>query len=219
MEKSVRTVTALKAQKKNPQRINVFLDGEFSFGISRLVAAWLQVGQKLTEECIARLLQEDRIERLYQRALRYLAYRPRSEQEMRRYLESHEEEEEVRGLVLERLKANGWLDDRRFADQWVENRAAFRPRGKKALSLELRRRGVQTAIVAQAVQQLDEEELAYQAAQKVLPRYQALDKSSFRRKLYDFLTRRGFTYEIVLPTIQRCWQEIHHDTEEVQEEV
>lgn len=219
MEKSVRTVTALKAQKKNPQRINVFLDGQFAFGLSRLVAAWLQVGQKLTEERLAQLLQEDQIETLYQRALRYLSFRPRSEQEMNSYLISYEKDEKVRDLILERLKASGWLDDRRFAAQWVENRAAFRPRGKKALALELRQHGVQSDVIEQVVHKLDEEEMAYQAVQKILHRYKDLDKPTFRRKLYDFLMRRGFSYEVVLPTIHRCWQDIHHNTEMEQEEI
>ncbi|RCK74174.1 MAG: Regulatory protein RecX [Anaerolineae bacterium] len=219
MEKSVRTVTALKAQKNNPQRINVFLDGQFAFGLSRLVAAWLQVGQTLTEERLAQLLQEDRLESLYQRALRYLSFRPRSEKEMRLYLLRHEQDERVRELVLERLKANGWLDDQRFAAQWVENRVAFRPRGKKALALELKQRGIQATDIDQAVQELDEEELAYQAAQKVLGRYKNLDQNTFRRKLYDLLVRRGFSYEVVLPTIHRCWQENRQNTGIEQEDI
>lgn len=212
MEKSVRTVTALKAQKNNPQRINVFLDGQFAFSLSRLVAAWLQVGQTLTEERLEQLLQEDRLENLYQRALRYLSFRPRSEQEMRLYLLRHEQVEQVRELAIERLKENGWLDDQRLAAQWVENRAAFRPRGRKALALELKLRGVQSAVIEQAVEELNEEEMAYQAAQKVLRRYKNLDQKTFRQKLYDFLVRRGFSYEVVLPTIHRCWQENHQNT-------
>jgi len=215
----VRTVTALKAQKNNPQRINVFLDGQFAFGLSRLVAAWLQVGQTLTEERLAQLLQEDRLESLYQRALRYLSFRPRSEKEMRLYLLRHEQDERVRELVLERLKANGWLDDQHFAAQWVENRVAFRPRGKKALALELKQRGIQATDIDQAVQELDEEELAYQAAQKVLGRYKNLDQNTFRRKLYDLLVRRGFSYEVVLPTIHRCWQENRQNTGIEQEDI
>lgn len=219
MEQSVRTVTALRAQKNNPQRINVFLDGQFAFGLSRLVAAWLQVGQKLTEEHLEQLLREDRLESLYQRALRYLSFRPRSEQEMHLYLHRYEQDEHVCTLVLERLKEHGWLDDQRFAVQWVENRAAFRPRGKMALAQELKQRGVQSAVIEQAVQELNEEEMAYQAAQKVLGRYKNLDRQTFQRKLHDFLLRRGFAYEVVLPTVHRCWQENHQNTGIEQEDV
>ncbi|MCX8061526.1 MAG: RecX family transcriptional regulator [Anaerolineales bacterium] len=218
MERSTRTVTALKAQQKNPQRINVYLDGEFAFGLSRIVAAWLRVGQSLTDERVAELLQEDQVENLYQRALHYLSFRLRSEQEMNQYLLSHEKDEQVRMRVLERLKSNGWLDDQQFAAQWVENRTSFRPRGKKALLLELRQRGVKTDVIEQALEAIDETELAYQAAQKVVSRYRGLDKKTFQRKLYETLMRRGFSYEVVQPTVHRCWQEYHQNPEMEQEE-
>lgn len=213
-----RKITALKAQGKNPQRINVFLDGEFAFGLSRRVAAWLQVGQILTEAQIEQLLQEDRLESLYQRCLHYLSYRPRSEQEMHRYLMGYEQDETVRAQVIERLKSNGWVDDQRFAEQWVENRVVFRPRSKKALVLELRQHGIQPTVVEQAVQDLDEAEMAYQAVQKVLHRYRDSERLTFRRKLQDYLARRGFSYEVILPTILRCWQEIHQEIDQGQEE-
>jgi len=90
---------------------------------------------------------------------------------------------------------------------------------KKALAFELKQRGVQAATIEQAVQELDEEEMAYQAAQKVLERYKNLDRQTFRRKLYDLLIRRGFSYEVVLPTIHRCWQENHQNTGIEQEDV
>lgn len=218
MEKSTRTITALKAQQKNPQRVNVYLDGEFAFGLSRIVAAWLRVGQSLTTERVAELLEEDRAERLYQRALHYLSFRPRSELEVNQYLLAHEKDERVRGRVLARLKDNGWLNDQQFAAQWVENRVTFRPRGKKALLLELRQRGIKTDVIDQALEELDESELAYQAAQKVMVRYQGLDKRTFQRKLYEALIRRGFSYEVVQPTIHRCWQESHQNPEMEQEE-
>ena len=48
-------ITAIQAQKRNPQRVSVFLDGEFAFGLSRIVAAWLAVGQEISDEKIALL--------------------------------------------------------------------------------------------------------------------------------------------------------------------
>mgnify|MGYP000952684904 FL=1 len=69
-----RTITALTAQKKNPQRINVFLDGEFAFGLQRIVAAWLIVGQTLSEEKINQLRSDDQSEIAYQKAINLLSY-------------------------------------------------------------------------------------------------------------------------------------------------
>ncbi|PIZ25955.1 MAG: hypothetical protein COY47_03135, partial [Chloroflexi bacterium CG_4_10_14_0_8_um_filter_57_5] len=65
----IQTITAIKPQKKNPRRVNVYLDGEFAFGLSKLIAAWLKVGQTLPEEKIASLQAEDERETVYQKAL------------------------------------------------------------------------------------------------------------------------------------------------------
>ncbi len=42
-----RRITSLKVQKKNPNRVSIYLDEEFAFGVSRIVAAWLHVGQDI----------------------------------------------------------------------------------------------------------------------------------------------------------------------------
>ena len=55
----MRTVTAIEVQQKNPQRVNIYLDDQFAFGLSRITAAWLKVGQGLSEEKIASLQAED----------------------------------------------------------------------------------------------------------------------------------------------------------------
>ncbi len=62
-------ITALKAQKKNPNRISVYLDGEYAFGLARIVAAWLRIGQLLSEEDIDRLKQQDTLEVAYPKGI------------------------------------------------------------------------------------------------------------------------------------------------------
>ncbi|HOG79782.1 MAG TPA: hypothetical protein PK454_08510, partial [Anaerolineaceae bacterium] len=62
-------ITALKVQKRNPNRVNVYLDGDFAFGLARVVAAWLQIGQILTPEKITSLQAQDTHEVAYQKAL------------------------------------------------------------------------------------------------------------------------------------------------------
>ena len=81
-----KTITALKVQKKNHQRLNVYLDGEFAFGLSRFVAAWLQVGQELTEAKITELLSDDELESAYQQSLKFIGYRIRTTYEVDQHL-------------------------------------------------------------------------------------------------------------------------------------
>ncbi len=203
----MKKITALKVQQRNPHRVNVYLDGEFAFGLARIVAAWLQVGQMLSEEQIARLQAQDAEEMAYQRALRLLSLRPRSEAEVRRNLEKHRVAAEVIERVLARLRRSGLVDDAAFARQWVDNRNTFRPRGARALRQELRQRGVSEPAIRQALQSLDEEALAEQAARKYLRKVQHLPWPEFRRKLGAHLARRGFDYEIIAPVVERLWAE------------
>ncbi len=129
MTETARKITGLKVQKKNTQRVNVYLDGEFAFGLRRIVAAWLSIGQELSDEKIAQLKADDAREEAYQRALRALDTRPRSAAEIRKKLLEHDIPEDLAEGVIERLKENRLLNDEQFAQAWIENRSEFRPRG------------------------------------------------------------------------------------------
>jgi regulatory protein len=209
------TITSLKVQARNPNRVNVFLDGEFAFGLERINAAWLRIGQALSDEKIAELQQLDEQEVVYLKALHLLEYRPRAEEEIRRRLSKKEIPIEVINQVIERLRRNNLVDDEQFAQAWVENRSAFRPRSRKALQYEMRQKGISGEAIEQALTNLevDEEELAYQAALKQSRKLNQLDKMDFRRKLFSFLARRGFSYGTSAPVVERVWKEISENNE------
>ena len=208
-------ITALKQQKRNHQRVNVYLDGSFAFGLTRIVAAWLQVGQELTEDKIAQLKAEDGREVAYQRALNLLNYRPRTSEEIRKKLLEKDFEQADIEHVLERLQRSKLVDDTAFAHAWVENRSELRPRGKRALAYELRQRGVEPSIIEKAVESVDEEDLAYRAAQKRARRLNNLEFNDFQKKLYSHLSQRGFGYDVASRVIERVWeQEQRTQTEE-----
>lgn len=201
-------ITALKTQKRNSQRINVYLDEEFAFGLSRYAAAWLQLGQELSPEKIKELQDVDAQEVAYQRALNFISYRPRSEAEVRKNLKKHDTPEEVIPEVLDRLRRIGLVDDVQFAQTWVENRSTFRPRGRRALVAELRQKGIGDEAIDEALFDLDEDSLAYQAALKQSRKYKGLDWQNFRQKMSAFLARRGFNYGVAKPVIEQVWSEM-----------
>ncbi len=203
-------ITALKVQKRNPQRVNVYLDGVFAFGLARITAAWLQVGQELSDEKISQLLGSDGAEVGFQKALRFLENRPRAEAEVRRRLHEHHIPDDVIDPVIERLRSSGMIDDARFAKEWVENRSTFRPRGRRALTMEMRQRGVPGEAIQQAVAELDEDALALQAARKQARKLQTLEWPDFRRKLSSFLARRGFSYATIAPVVTQTWKELEN---------
>jgi len=210
----MRKITALQVQKRNPNRVNVHLDGEFAFGVARIVAGWLQVGQTLDEDKIAELKAEDARERAMQQALLYLSYRTRSEKEIRQNLSKHKIPDNVIEDTLERLRRNGFANDKQFASAWVENRSTFRPRGRRALAMELRQKGIDDATIESALEGLDEEALAYEAGLKKARKLRVQEWSEFRKKTSDFLARRGFSYSVIAPIVSRLWNEIHPEGEE-----
>jgi regulatory protein len=213
----MRKITALEVQKRNPNRVNVYLDGEFAFGLARIVAAWLRVNSELDEKKIEQLQSEDARERAIQQAMLYLSYRARSESEIRQNLRKHEFTDEVIDHTLDRLRRDGLANDNGFAQAWVENRSAFRPRSRRMLSMELRQKGIDEEAGADALKNVDDEALAYEAAQKRAPRFKELEWKDYRKKLSEFLARRGFSYSVIAPVVTRIWNETHgqnHDFEE-----
>ena len=214
----MKKITALVVQKRNPNRVNVHLDGEFAFGLARIVAAWLKVGQELSEEKIEQLQAEDARERAFQQAMLFLSYRARSESEIRQNLRTHEIPEPVIDKTLERLRQDGLANDNQFAEAWVENRSTFRPRSRRMMAMELRQKGLNDEAVSSAVENVDDEALAYEAAQKRVARYKGLEWNEFRKKLSDFLARRGFSYSVIAPVVTRMWNEAHKDEQHYEEE-
>lgn len=206
------TITALSVQRRNPQRVNIYLDGEFAFGLARLVAAWLEIGQVLSDEKITQLQAEDAQEVAYQQALNLLSYRPRSAAEIRQNLKRHGADEVCMQQVIERLERSGLVNDAQFARVWVENRSEFRPRSQRALIYELRQRGVAAQEIEEAVQELDNQELACLAALKHARKLKDFGLQDFRKKMYAFLARRGFSYQDSSVAVQRAWAE-HHENE------
>ncbi len=195
-------ITALRVQKRNRNRVNVYLDGRFAFGLAAIEAARLRVGQVLSDEDIARLRQRDAAERAAERALDLLSYRPRSEAEIRERL-SERYDAETAGEVLERLRRSGLVDDREFARYWVQNRLQHNPRGAMALRQELYQKGVDEAAIEEALAEYNEEEAAARAAETARRKLRGLAPDVFRRRMTDYLLRRGFPYSVVRAVVQQ----------------
>jgi regulatory protein len=202
-------ITALEPQKREPDRVNVHLDGEYAFSLARIVAAWLQVGQDLSTDKIAALQIDDARERAYRQAMLFLSYRTRSTAEIRQNLQKHKIPADIIEQTIQRLKAERLANDGQFAKAWVENRSTFRPRSRRALAVELRQKGVPDDAVQSALADVDEDALAYQAASKRARRLASLDWNDFRTKLSEYLARRGFSYSVVAPVVSRVWTETH----------
>jgi regulatory protein len=203
-------ITALTVQKKNPQRVNVYLDGNFAFGLARITAVWLKVGQVLDDKKIAELKRQDSEEVAYQRALKILGTRSRSSNEISDKLLKAGFEESVSEAVIQRLDRNGLISDQSFAQEWVDNRMTFRPRSHRMLAMELHQKGVSDENIQDALADAESDEvLAYKAASQRMRRLKDLPWDDFRRKMLSFLQRRGFSYGAASSAVQQVWEELH----------
>jgi regulatory protein len=200
-------ITALTYQKRNKDRVNVYLDGTFGFGLAVIEAVRLRVGQALTDEEIEALRRKDDIDRAHGRALDYLSYRPRSTSEVRRNLRQKDVDERIVDAVIARLVHARLLDDREFARYWVDNRERFNPRGLRGLRHELAQKGVSSEIIDEALATYDEEAAARRTAEAGARRLSLGDLSAFRRKLKAYMARRGFSYAVIIPLIEELVEE------------
>ncbi|MEZ4516496.1 MAG: RecX family transcriptional regulator [Chloroflexota bacterium] len=200
-------------QKRNQSRVNVFLDGEFAFGLALNPALTLKVGQELSDADIASLQREDDFETAKDRAVRQLARRPYSAAEIDRYLRRHSHDTDSIARVLEYLSEMNYVNDEAFAEFWVEQRDTFRPRSRLALRQELAQKGLSSELITQAVESVDEAAAAQRLAEKQSRRWQHLSEAEFYRKVGGYLQRHGFPYSIVEPVVTEAWQSINDNTD------
>lgn len=208
-----RRISALRTGGKG-RTATVELDGAESIKLEKTAAAGLLPGQMLDPEEIDRLQRESRLEDAYARCLGLLARRPRSRAEIERYLHGRKLPDAETGLVLARLSERGWIDDRKFARAWVENRQEFRPRSVRALQLELRRFGIPEDDAREALGEIQEGDAALSAARKKAPRIirataaHPQARREFQQKMTAFLASRGFNFELARETARSVWDEV-----------
>lgn len=206
------TITAVRMQKKNPRRANLYLDGEFVLGLSvDVVQDWgLRRGMPLSDADLEALRRAEQQQRAYGDALRLLNYRPRSAAEVRGRLGRRGYDPEQVEAVVSRLQEQGLLEDRAFARLWVENRRLSSPRGRQRLAAELRQKGLAAEVIADVLAEAADEDEAAQALELARGRARALsglERPVFLRRLQGFLSRRGFSSELVLQVARQVWEE------------
>jgi len=205
----VARITALRLGKGRNKKANVSLDGKLAFNLEPEVALkeGLKVGQELSASRIEALIKTSHQQSCYDAALRCLGYRPRSEYEIRQRLYQRGFDNNSIKAALPRLKEQGLIDDNDFARFWRDNRQSFSPRSQWLTRLELKQKRVPDEIIEQVVSTIDDVKNAYGVAKVKAHSLTQCDYQSFRRRLGDHLKRRGFSYGIIIKTIEQLWQE------------
>ncbi len=202
-------VTAIEKQRRK-NRLNLFLDGRFALGLSTDVAAQvsLRVGDEVDGDRLRALREAEARADAMSAALRLLSYRPRSETELRQRLARRGAPPALIDSTIQRLRELGLVDDAAFARSWVESRERASPRGQRLLRQELRAKGVNSDASRDVVEGVDETEAALRASARRAASLSGLPQAEFRRRLGDFLRRRGFDYETIRLMVERRWREL-----------
>lgn len=141
--------------------------------------------------------RSSKVRDIFQVIERLLKIRPRSVGELRHRLREKGFDVELVETVLKELESKNILNDRAFADWWITQRSSLKPTGAFGLLMELKEKKVEDETAQQAILKSgvkeSELELAQEALGRRLSRYNRLDLTTRRRRIVDFLRRRGFS--------------------------
>jgi regulatory protein len=168
------------------------------------------------------ITDDELYERLVNAVFRFLSVRPRSRKEIADYLRKKTSKNEsdtsaVIEKVINRMTELGYIDDFKFAQWWVEQRQAFKPKGDQFIKRELMVKGVDRDLIDQALTQSDtssQKELALTAVRKKLPLWSKLPLIMQKQKLYSFLGRQGFDSDTIRSTIDEVTGKDYNSQEE-----
>ena len=148
--------------------------------------------------------QHEITEEAFGTAVRYISYRPRTEQETRKRLLKRYGNSTVEVAIAKCYK-NDLLNDQKFAEMWIESRTNSRPKSAYMIKRELISKGVSKQIAEEAIQSVDDNQNAQSAADKKIRSISHLPKDQFIRKLTGHLLRKGFSRDIVKKTTNTAW--------------
>lgn len=201
-------ITQLVQGKKNPNRVNLYLDGEFAFALSidEVAKSRLKKGLELTSEKIDDLKQADEREYVYAKLLNFLSYRPRTIKEVRDRLYKYDvKDQTTQNELINRLKSKGYLDDLAFARWFIESRNTHRPRSPRLLIQELKAKGISDEIIHSVMGEMaDEAETIFRLLTKKIGSPRQLGQEE-RQKIYAFLGRQGFTWDKIKEVV-KSWE-------------
>jgi regulatory protein len=201
-------ITKIAEQKKRPNRRNIFLDGQFAFGVNLNVVArfHLRIGLELTSTEIAAIEAGEVRQECMDKGLSYLASRLHSRSELKTKLMRREFGASVVEAVLDELQRLGYVDDARFAANKAGILSARKHHGRRRALVELRKAGVSGEVASKALDEVyestDPTSVARELALKQAPRLRKLDPAVAKRRLIGMLQRRGFDYEDIKPVVE-----------------
>lgn len=187
-------ITAIKQQEKLKGRYSIFVDEKYAFSLSdtALLDAKLVIGQELNEQELKEYKELSADDKIYGLVLRYLAIRPRSEWEIKTYLQRKQSPDALQEKIISKLKSNNLIDDVAFARSWVNNRRLLKPVSMRRLQLELKQKHVSDEVITEVL--ADDETDEKTVLKELVMRKRKQTRYQDNEKLMAYLARQGFQY-------------------------
>jgi len=193
-------ITAITQQKNNKDRYSVFIDDNFAFGLimQDIVYFKLKQGEEISQEKYDFIQNELIYIQAQDIALHYIAYKMRTEQEVRKKLFEKEYTEYIIERVIHFLIEYHYIDDMNYCKSYIKQRLQCNPKGAYVLKMELKQRGIKQSIIDKAIENSDIDELndAIKLLQKKCLYLDDIDEKN-KKRLFAFLQRRGYSYDII----------------------
>ncbi|NEU31875.1 recombination regulator RecX [bacterium LRH843] len=206
-------VTKITVQKRNKSRYNLYIDRgqgeEYALSLDEdlLITYGIRKGLEIDEERLATLVDEDEQKKAYHLAIHFLSYRMRSVEEIRSYLEKKEKEERHIAAVIEKLKEQRLLNDREFAQAYINTKKVTVTKGPLKLKQELVQKGVHSADIDLALDTFDEQEQVNQVQKWIDKQKNRNHKQSVRAfadKLANQLMAKGYPRSVIVEAMQHA---------------
>jgi regulatory protein len=187
-------ITKIVHQQKQQNRYSIFVDDAYAFSLSEsaLLESGLVKGQELGREQVSEYKQLSADDKLYNRALRYVAMRPRSVWEVEFYLKRKDSPAPLIEQITNKLKKFGYLDDLKFAEAFVRDRRLLRSSSVRKITLELRKKHVPSDVIERVTKEDETDEGAM--LREVVGKKRRQAKYQDDLKLMQYLARQGFSY-------------------------
>jgi len=208
----MKIITKIEIQKKNKNRYNIFLNDQFGFSLNAetLLKFGLKSGLELDDELIEKVKQDDTYKYAFELGLNYISYKARTEQEVREYLNKKELDASSIDYAILKLIEYKYLDDKRYAWDFMKYHALNGQYGVKAIQYKLLQKGIlreTVETVCEAYREEYETDLAQQLIIKLNERNAGLDPKKRRDKIYRSLMTKGFDYDKIKPLLSRLEDE------------
>lgn len=191
-------ITKISTQVKNTDRVNIFIDGKYSFSLTldQLLQEKLKQSLEIDDAELKKLKQLSGDGKLKMRALEWLLMRPRSARELKDYLRRKDASEELAADLIAHFQKRGYQNDRSFAVWWVEQRRSGKQRSARYITQELASKGVSRDVITEVLTENETSDIDTLRI-LVIKKRKAARYAADEQKLIEYLARQGYSFSLI----------------------